>query len=66
MKERQKTLPSKLELIAESINDAIGEAKKKIKELKELAVPEQVLVQLDKIGSALELAKKEIAAIMRS
>ena len=62
MKERRKTLPPKLKLIAGSINEAMREARK----IKELAVQEEVLVQLDKISSALELAKKEIASIMHS
>ena len=62
MKERRKTLLPKLKLIAWSINEAMREARK----IKELAVQEEVLVQLDKISSALELAKKEIASIMDS
>ena len=62
MKERRKTLLPKLKLIAGSINEAMREARK----IKELAVQEEVLVQLDKISSALELAKKEIASIMDS
>ena len=53
---------AKLKLIAGSINEAMREARK----IKELAVQEEVLVQLDKISSALELAKKEIASIMHS
>ena len=62
LKERRRTLPPKLKLIARSINEAMREARK----IKELAVQEEVLVQLDKISSALELAKKEIASIMHS
>ena len=61
MKERGKTLPPKLKQIAESITEAMDEAKK----IKELTVQEEVLVELDKVNSALEHAKKAIAGIMR-
>ena len=61
MKERRKTLPPKLKLIAGSINEAMREARK----IKELAVQEEVIVQLEKIDSMLEHAKREIADIMR-
>ena len=60
MKERRKTLPPKLKLIAESIDEAVNEARKS-----SLAVQEEVLVQLERVNNALEHAKKEIAAIMR-
>jgi len=62
LKERRKTLPPKLKLIAREHQRSNAEARK----IKELAVQEEVLVQLDKISSALELAKKEIASIMHS
>ena len=61
LKERRKTLPPKLKLIAESIDEAVNEARK----VKVLAVQEEVLVQLERVNNALEHAKKEIAAIMR-
>jgi len=44
LKERQKTLPPKLKLIAESTNEAMSEARR----IKELAVQEEVLVQLER------------------
>jgi len=49
-------------LIAGSINEAMREARK----IKELAVQEEDIVQLEKIDSMLEHAKKEIASIMHS
>lgn len=61
MKERRKTLPPKLKQIVESINEAMSEARK----IKELAVQEEVLVELEKVSSTLEHAKKQIEAVMR-
>lgn len=61
MKERQKTLPPKLKLIAETISEAMNEARK----IGEVAVAEEVLIQLEKVTSTLEQAKKEIARVMR-
>ncbi len=61
MKERRKTLPSKLKQIAADITVAMNEAKK----IKELSVQEEVLIELDRVNAALEQAKKEISRIMR-
>ncbi len=61
MKERRKTLPSKLKRIAADITVAMNEAKK----IKELSVQEEVLIELDRVNAALEQAKKEISRIMR-
>ncbi len=62
MKERRNTLPPKLKHVAESIIEAMNEAKK----IKELAIQEEVVVELDRVSSSLEQAMKEIARIMRS
>jgi len=61
MRERQTTLPPKLRKVAATINEAIMEAKK----IEELAVQEEVIAELDKVTSSLELAKKEIVRIMK-
>ena len=60
MKERRKTLPPKLKLISEEINDAIQEAKK----IRELTIQEEVVLELDKVNATLEVAKKQITKIM--
>lgn len=60
MKERRKTLPPKLKLISEEINDAIQEAKK----IRELTIQEEVVLELDKVNATLEEAKKQITKIM--
>ncbi len=61
MKERRKTIPPKLKLVSESINNAIEEAKR----IKELSIQEEVIVELDKVSAALEQAKEQITKIMR-
>lgn len=60
MKERRKTLPPKLKLISEGINDAIHEAKK----IRELTIQEEVVLELDKVNATLEEARKQITKIM--
>ena len=60
MKERRKTLPPKLKLISEGINDAIHEAKK----IRELTVQEEVVLELDKVNATLEETRKQITKIM--
>ena len=60
MKERRKTLPRKLKLISEEINDAIQEAKK----IRELTKQEEVVLELDKVNASLEEARKHISKIM--
>lgn len=62
MKERKGTLPPKLKRISDDITDALKEAKK----IKEISVQEEVVVELDKVSSSLEQAKKEIARIMHT
>jgi len=62
MKRRQKTLPPKLKRVSEEISDAINDAKK----IQEMSVQEEVLLELEKVKSALEQAKKEIARIMNT
>ena len=57
---RQKTLPSRLARISREISEAIKETES----IKELAVQEEVVSQLDKVDGALEAAKREIARIM--
>ncbi|TMI41262.1 hypothetical protein E6H21_03095 [Candidatus Bathyarchaeota archaeon] len=61
MKARRKTIPPKLKLVSEAINDAIEEAKR----IKELSIQEEVIVELDKVNAALEVAKEEITKIMK-
>src|SRR2546425_260530 len=61
MKARRKTIPPKLKLVSEAINDAIEEAKR----IKELSLQEEVIVELDKVNAALEVAKEEIQRIMK-
>ena len=60
VKERRKTLPPKLKLISEGINDAIHEAKK----IRELAIQEEVVQEPDKVNATLEEARKQITKIM--
>ena len=60
MKERRKTLPPKLKLISDGINDAIHEAKK----IRELTIQEEVVLELDKVNATLEEARKQISKIM--
>ena len=61
MKQRGKTLPPKLKRVPEEINDALKEARK----IQEMSVQEEVVVELEKVNSALEHARKEISRIMR-
>jgi len=61
MKQRRATLPPKLKKVSDEITDAIKEAKK----IAELSIQEEVLVELEKVNSVLEQAKKEITRIMR-
>lgn len=61
MKERKKTIPPKLKRISEEIDDAIQEAKK----IKEVAIQEEVVQELDKVHETLENAKKQIMKIMK-
>jgi hypothetical protein len=62
MKERRTTLPPKLKRVSQEISLALAEARK----IEELSVQEEVLVELEKVNSALELAKREIARIMHA
>jgi hypothetical protein len=62
MKERRKSLPPKLQRVSQEISLALAEARK----IEELSVQEEVLVELEKVNSALELAKREIARIMHA
>ena len=61
MKERKKTLPPKLKLISEGINDAIQEAKR----IRELTIQEEVVHELDKVNATLDEARKQISKIMQ-
>ena len=61
MKERRRTIPPKLKLVSEAINNAIEEAKR----IMELSVQEEVIVELDKVNVVLEQAKEQITKIMR-
>jgi hypothetical protein len=62
MKQRRKTIPPKLKRVSHEITDAINEAKK----IGELSIQEEVLLELQKVGEALESAKKEISRIMKN
>ncbi len=61
MKQRGKTLPPKLKRVSKEIDDALKEARK----IQEMSVQEEVVVELEKVNSALEQARKEISRIMR-
>ena len=61
MKERRKTIPPKLRLISQGINDAIQEARK----IRELTIQEEVVQELDKVNATLEEARKQISKIMQ-
>ncbi len=61
MKQRGQTIPPKLKKVSQEINDALKEARK----IQEMSVQEEVVVELEKVNNALELAKKEISRIMR-
>ena len=60
VKERRKTLPPKLKQISDGINDALQEAKK----IREIAIQEEVVQQLDRVNSSLEEARRQISKIM--
>ena len=60
MKERRKTLPPKLRQISNGINDAIQEARK----IREVAIQEEVVQELDKVNARLEEARRQISKIM--
>ena len=60
MKERRKTMPPKLKQISASMTEAMDKARK----IKELTIQEEVLVELDKVSSALERANKAIVGKM--
>ena len=60
VKERRKTLPPKLKQISDGINDALEEAKK----IREIAIQEEVVQQLDRVNSSLEEARRQISKIM--
>ena len=61
MKDRRKTIPSKLKLVSEAISNTIEEARR----IKELSIQEEVIVELDKVNAVLEQAKEQITKIMR-
>ncbi len=61
MKQRRKTLPPKLKRVSEEISNAINEARK----IEEMSVQEEVLLELEKVSTTLEQAKKEITRIMQ-
>jgi hypothetical protein len=61
MKERKKTIPPKLKLVSDAISNAIEEAKR----IRELSIQEEVIIELDKVNQALELAKQQITKIMQ-
>jgi hypothetical protein len=61
MKKRRKTIPPKLKRVSDEISDAITEAKK----IGEISIQEEVLLELERVSTALEQAKKEISRIMR-
>ena len=52
MKDRRKTIPSKLKLVSEAISNAIEEARR----IKEFSIQEEVIVELDKVNAVLEQA----------
>ena len=61
MKDRRKSIPPKLKLVSEAISNTIEEARR----IKELSIQEEVIVELDKVNAALEVAKEEITKIMK-
>jgi hypothetical protein len=60
VKERRKTLPPRLKQISDAISEALKEAKK----IRELTVQEEVVVELDKVNEALEQAKRQISRLL--
>jgi len=61
VKERRKTLPPRLKQISDAISEALKEAKK----IRELTIQEEVVVELDKVNEALEQAKRQITRLLR-
>jgi hypothetical protein len=61
VKERRETLPPRLKEISKSIEEAIQEAKK----IRELSIQEEVVLELDKVNSTLEEARRQITKIMQ-
>jgi hypothetical protein len=61
VKERRETLPPRLKEISKNIEDAIQEAKK----IRELSIQEEVVLELDKVNSTLEEARRQITKIMQ-
>ena len=61
VKDRRKTIPSKLKLVSEAISNTIEEARR----IKELSIQEEVIVELDKVNPVLEHAKEQIRKIVR-
>jgi hypothetical protein len=61
VKERRETLPPRLKEISKNIEDAIQEAKK----IRELSIQEEVVLELDKVHSTLEEARRQITKIMQ-
>jgi hypothetical protein len=61
VKERRKTLPPRLKQISDAVSEALKEAKK----IRELTIQEEVVVELDKVNEALEQAKREITRLLR-
>jgi len=60
VKERRKTLPPRLKQISDAISEALKEAKK----IRELTIQEEVAVELDKVNEALEQAKRQISRLL--
>jgi hypothetical protein len=60
VKERRKTLPPRLKQISDAISEALKEAKK----IRELTIQEEVMVELDKVNEALEQAKRQISRLL--
>jgi hypothetical protein len=60
VKERRKTLPPRLRQISDAISEALKEAKK----IRELTIQEEVVVELDKVNEALEQAKRQISRLL--
>ena len=60
MKEHRKTLPPRLKQISDAISEALKEAKK----IRELTIQEEVMVELDKVNEALEQAKRQISRLL--
>ena len=61
VRERRQSLPPKLKKISDGINDAIQEARK----IREIALQEEVVEQLDRVNASLEEARRQITRIMK-